>query len=920
MGGINSLGGLNKVNVDFRPTIDTGAPNNANQPQNVQQDAPDVQQPGAAAFNSIVRELDVLLLNAAGKSIAADAARHMQDVGGKLVSKGVLTQDELDGLNNFAQDAAEKLRALDRFSGAELANALTLDEESNLVWSDRLFRNGDASNAVKDAVEAQEALSEALSKFNDRLAQSKKVTAAMQDAFTELQFQCDRRSTEIYSVVVRMYDLHQQDVVNNAAPDEKTAALLDATFKELMPREAILMHGTKEAFEMMNATLGAQMRPLAEKLDAFTKNSGRLLDKTELASLTRDIAKMRNAIDNVRKNGIEVGGGRIEVDKSLLAEMDKVLDTAAKSIDGAKKTAAQRARNSFVNEVVAGFFPEKNTTGGEEHLARSAKTELKVKDFVRYRQSFIDELKKFASGELPMKRFDEVIDPIINDLQELRWKNDDVPNDMPLRDLLAYYAMSEEDTKQVLKMINGLNIIKAQFREMMTTTSAMSGFWAKASLSASDVRRIMLGEEGLSGAIEAKALGFKPDDVNPATDDANIVNSKTLGAGNAGTAFLLTSKAGEEFVFKPELDGRLGLNTIYVGMNGAYVNAQKTANLNFATQDTAKIFKCENLVVKYSVGTHNGQFGIFMEKAKGFTGEDLFKRRIKNDKDCDISPSVMRETVTDKEARNKIEAQMAQKFNKLQWLDIITGQQDRHWNNYFINVDKTTHDVTLKAIDNDASFSAKQIGMNKFALDKDAAQKFDTRLKNICFDLHGKDGWKGEYDERVSLDPAIVRNQDGSITIDLSKATSTEVKMAVVGAIGMQSPGVVAPEEIDEEFYNVLMEMDGKDSAKRKEYLDSIAPRISPAALKAAESRLDDAIAHAKKLHAEGKVYKQEDWQNADNRKAMKPLDKQVTVTKKDGTVLTPPLNKSYVSSYRVNSCPSYYKRDYIHGMFPQSK
>ena len=36
MGGINSLSGLNKVNVDFRPTIDTGAPNNANQPQNVQ--------------------------------------------------------------------------------------------------------------------------------------------------------------------------------------------------------------------------------------------------------------------------------------------------------------------------------------------------------------------------------------------------------------------------------------------------------------------------------------------------------------------------------------------------------------------------------------------------------------------------------------------------------------------------------------------------------------------------------------------------------------------------------------------------------------------------------------------------------------------------------------------------------------------
>lgn len=257
MGGINSLGGLNKVSVDFRPAIDANAPDNANanQPQHVEPDASDAQPSGAVALKSVVKQLDVLLLNAAGKSIAADAAKQMRDVGGTLVSKGVLTQEELDGLNDLAQDAAEKLCALDRFSGAELANALTLDESNSLVWSDRLFQDGDASNAVKDAVEAQEALSEALAKFNDRLAQNKKVTAAMQDAFTELQFQCDRRSTEIYSVVVRMYDLHQQDVVNHTAVDEKSAALLDATFKELMPREAILMHGTAEAIKFVSGGL-----------------------------------------------------------------------------------------------------------------------------------------------------------------------------------------------------------------------------------------------------------------------------------------------------------------------------------------------------------------------------------------------------------------------------------------------------------------------------------------------------------------------------------------------------------------------------------------------------------------------------------------------------------------------------------------
>ena len=63
-----------------------------------------------------------------------------------------------------------------------------------------------------------------------------------------------------------------------------------------------------------------------------------------------------------------------------------------------------------------------------------------------------------------------------------------------------------------------------------------------------------------------------------------------------------------------------------IGSGNAYKFAQKTVNLNFATQDTAKAFGCEDLVVKYSVGSHDGQFGVFMEKAKGFTGEDFWRR------------------------------------------------------------------------------------------------------------------------------------------------------------------------------------------------------------------------------------------------------------------------------------------------------
>ena len=70
------------------------------------------------------------------------------------------------------------------------------------------------------------------------------MSAALQDAFMELQFQCDRRASEIDSVVYRMHDLAKKDAARGAAADPRNRALRDATFKELMPREAILMHGT----------------------------------------------------------------------------------------------------------------------------------------------------------------------------------------------------------------------------------------------------------------------------------------------------------------------------------------------------------------------------------------------------------------------------------------------------------------------------------------------------------------------------------------------------------------------------------------------------------------------------------------------------------------------------------------------------
>lgn len=157
MGGINSLSGLNKVNVDFRPAIEpemqkTG---NANQPQPADIHPDGEPQPVKTAARSVVQQLDVLLLNAAGNSVATDGVKRMDAMGKALVKLGVINQKDADKFVNLAKDASAKLSALDKFSGREIAKALMTDKKSGeLVWGKGFFGMNSTAKAVKAAVEA----------------------------------------------------------------------------------------------------------------------------------------------------------------------------------------------------------------------------------------------------------------------------------------------------------------------------------------------------------------------------------------------------------------------------------------------------------------------------------------------------------------------------------------------------------------------------------------------------------------------------------------------------------------------------------------------------------------------------------------------------------------------------------------------
>ena len=64
----------------------------------------------------------MLLLNAAKRSIAEDAAQKTKAMGKTLQELGVITKEEANNIATLSKVASGMLAALDKFTGAEIAD------------------------------------------------------------------------------------------------------------------------------------------------------------------------------------------------------------------------------------------------------------------------------------------------------------------------------------------------------------------------------------------------------------------------------------------------------------------------------------------------------------------------------------------------------------------------------------------------------------------------------------------------------------------------------------------------------------------------------------------------------------------------------------------------------------------------------
>ena len=884
---------INNVSMDyFLRGVDAAKPQ-VGQPSQVHQEGANAHaDQNQQAVGKMVSQLDVILMKAAMASTKSLDGKQVKHSLQTLVDQGLLDKDSFKLLAKTADTAAKTLKALDKFTGRELATAVGSNGQYDLTTA--------AGKAVSAAVKAQQDLSALLGQVGKivnavvrneaqvRSANSKyqSISEDLINGVNEFTMICDRRAMEIDHLAWQMKDFAVYLAANGENSDPNITAILKAKVNDLMPRQALAMHGTADALAAVNENVTAKLRPLAERIDAFRNNPSSTIGEADFNALKSDIATMKAALADIRKNGVQVGNGRMVVAKDIMKALEAQVAKAEKLFETARGDVSLRILENYMQTTVSLLYAEE---GYEGMYGNSTKHQVAY----NCRDDFMLAMRDVAKAAVDGKNdanIKKLIDTLGNTARKLEKAAQQVKDRLgeSAERLNAIFGRM----KSVKPMVRGFLKIVAEIRN------------SKRLFSASEAMGVFKGKISASSLVEARARGLSDSDVDPANEDANIVSQRQLGEGAAGKVYELTRADGKKVVFKGETESRTGLSGIVAGAAKNYSSDQMTANLNIASKNAAKALGMGEILVDYSVGTHKGVFGFYMEKAKGMTPATMkgfgFSQPSSDD---GMSVKAIKNLPPDQ--KKQVKANLRRELNRMQWLDLVTGQADRHDANYLIHVDPKTHAVTVKGIDNDAGYSQYRTGAMQFKFDQERSQDFKTLLTDLAKQIDSRN-YKIVLEDLLK-DPGIKTDGDGRYTVDVSKIENKAIASVLCRVTGLQP--IALPDKIDRETYDALVAL--KSGPKRDAYLESIRPRLSEASFNAAVSRLDDVIARAEKLGGEGRVIEKEGWLDESDEK-LRTGD--VSVKKHNGGVKK--LGGQIAKEANEFLCTSIYVRDGLDKIF----
>lgn len=917
--GFMPIGGIGQPGVNYV--------NNVNATENVQmvqpgagnaQPAADVHAAAEERFKaaSLVKELDALLVKAAAKARVGISDEDLA----KAASKAKLDPQTAADLKSAANAANKALLKIDGLTGADLAKAMVKKGDGTIDWDER----NPAGKAIKEALDAQEQLSEMLNKAINNLP--KKASAAAQAKLEEAMLQADRRIGEIDTIVMQITEIAEMGI-DSGKVDFETEERLNRKMGELAGEKALAMHDNDRALNAVRS----HIEPLVARIDSYIADNAAKVSSGELKTFVREINEAKNAIANAAKSGVvqvpNESGKMVDVfvDRTFLDAAAKIVEEAAKRLGNLRASVGVQATMKFIendmpwlkdpilapglSSMLRDMAPGKlnsiaslaaglgNLHAAMEAVARSP-NERTVGVLRRVCAQLDENLINRAAKDL-------LSGALLNNPPKA-----DAPEDLKKahKEFAANCAADKDYVKNLCRFlkrqVSGISVAVEHVITMAVKAHSLND---ESFRSSGALLGVFRGDRCFTSLVESRVHGYADGDINAELDDVNVEGSKELGSGQFNTVTLVKFKNGGEYVFKPEMAGRLGVG--FSPLQAEMDDAQQLTRINGAVQKTADALGLGDVMVKTTAGTHKGSFGMFMEKAPGVSAAN-FRDGIGDKPDGGALNIVDVVKLSDADYE-KVVGRMMRQCNRLQWFDAITGQGDRHANNYMVEIG-ADFSVTVKGIDNDASFGVFRIGLRKFHISSDGLiDRFNKELHKYA-NLFGGNA-QAVLDE-LTNDPGLVDNDDG-ITVDLEKIKSPALSFIVRSALGAKTLAV--PKDIDKDLYDQLVAL--RSGPARKAHLNELKARLGADTpeYKAAVQRLDDAILYAMKLNEAGRVYTKEQWETKDIQRAVVSHGVKFNGTQLGGkaTILDDNKQKFYIARVKSTLSNNLFIRDIMDGI-----
>ena len=365
-----------------------------------------------------------------------------------------------------------------------------------------------------------------------------------------------------------------------------------------------------------------------------------------------------------------------------------------------------------------------------------------------------------------------------------------------------------------------------------------------------DLHELLEGTRRISPLLEAKVWGeggLHDQDL----DGMQLTDVRELGHGSFNAVKLCTFVKRDgttvQRVFRADSGARASLAT---GMISNFFSKcpEDVSGFSYshASGVVAASFGCDDVFPKTTFGTLDGQPGMFLEVAPGKTGSFYWKKPQEvngNDDPFRADQGQLPEEVA---------GEVARKLNRLQWLDFLTGQIDRHTDNLMIGR-ADDGSVSVKGIDNDECFPEISAGNGLLVFESES--DFIKQFPKFQLDggLNVSKLENGGY--KAELKPPLDTLLKDKYVVDVNKCgLDTRVEFLTM------HKNYGFPDHIDEDLYNKLkdMDLDAYGERLRKE------TKLNGAQILAAQARLAQVQQKIAELKPNGGVYTAENWKDVE--------------------------------------------------------